>query len=151
MATALFILSLHCCCFRKVILLSKIYCFSVSFFFFLPLFTSIATSAETPSSFKFTKSSVTITSFQRITKPQTQTKKKLSPALWPLSKKKTLTKRKSQFFIYLKKWIKKKTYLWNNCSMVKGGFHVFEFLKLKTKLSFRCQTRFWKYLGIIEL
>ena len=32
-----------------------------------------------------------------------------------------------------------------------GGFHVFEFLKLKTKLSFRCQTGFWKYLGNIEL
>ena len=27
-------------------------------------------------------------------------KKKLSPALWPLSKKKKLTERKSQFFIY---------------------------------------------------
>ena len=27
-------------------------------------------------------------------------KKNLSPALWPLSKKKKLTERKSQFFIY---------------------------------------------------
>ena len=37
---------------------------------------SIASSAETSSFFKFTKSSVTITSFQRFTKPQTQTQKK---------------------------------------------------------------------------
>ena len=34
---------------------------------------------------------------------------------------------------------------------LEGGFHIFEFLKLKTELSFKCQTRFWKYLGIIEL
>ena len=110
-ATALFILSLHCCCFRKVILLSKIYCFSVSFFsllfffFFFPFFTSIGSSAETPSFFKFTKSSVTITSFQRFTKPQKQTQKKKKKKLTctVATHKEEDTDREESIFSLLKK------------------------------------------------